>query len=428
MTARPTARPLPLRALAVAALSLATLGVLAASCGANNVSGTTEPAPNVTDGPPLINQTAPVVPGESAVATTLASSTTVAKSAIDRTLQNGDKGDDVKMVQERLNAMKFDVGNADGIFGDNTRAAVWAYQDLIRDPQKTPKRTADGKVTPELWSQMQDGFDLTDWTPNASKRHVQISLPAQVMIVWNGPTVEVISHVSTGSGKEWCTQPKNVPPWPGATTTTNPVAGERPQKICGKSITPGGVFRVYRKNFGEWEIPLGTVFDPVFFNKGIAIHGFADVPRDPASHGCVRVPLHVGARLSKLLQKDDAIFVYDGVKDPRVYGAQAPPDDFPDPEDTPFTTTTSTTSTTTTSTTTTSTTVATTTVPTTTVAPTVPTVATTTKATTTAVTTATTAAATTATATTATTVKPTTTVATTAPPPTTTTVPTTSST
>jgi peptidoglycan hydrolase-like protein with peptidoglycan-binding domain len=414
MTARPTARPLPLRALAVAALSLATLGVVAASCGANNVPGSTAPAPSVTEGPPLIDQTAPVVPGEPAVAT--APTTTVAKSAIDRTLQNGDKGDDVKMVQERLNAMKFDVGAADGIFGDNTRAAVWAYQDLIRDPTKTPKRTADGKVTPELWSQMQDGFDLKDWTPNASKRHVQISLPAQVMIVWNGPNVEVISHVSSGSGKKWCAQPKNVPPWPGATTTTNPIAGERPRQICGESITPGGVYRVYRKNFGQWEIPLGTVFDPVFFNKGIAIHGFADVPRDPASHGCVRVPLHVGARLSKLLQKDDAIFVYDGVKPPEVYGPQAPPDDFPDPDDEPFTTTTSTS--------TTSTTVATTTTaPTTTVATTVPTTATTV---------ATTAKATTTlptTPTTATTVKATTTAPTTVPPPaTTTTVPTTSST
>jgi L,D-transpeptidase catalytic domain/Putative peptidoglycan binding domain len=416
MTARPPARPLPLRALAVAALSLATIGVFAASCGANNLPGSTEPAPSVTEGPPLIDKTAPVVPGESAVATTLPSTTTIAKTAIDRTLQNGDKGDDVKMVQERLNAMKFDVGAADGIFGDNTRAAVWAYQDLIRDPQKTPKRTADGKVTPELWSQMQDGFDLKDWTPNASKRHVHISLPAQVMIVWNGPNIEVISHVSTGSGKEWCEQPQNVPAWPGATTTTNPVAGERPRKICGKSITPGGVYRVYRKNFGEWKIPLGTVFDPVFFNKGIAIHGFSDVPRDPASHGCVRVPLHIGARLSKLLQKEDAVFVYDGVKPPEVYGPQPPPDDFPDPGDEPFTTTTSTS--------TTSTTVATTTTaPTTTVATTVPTtattVATTAKGTTTAPTTPTT---------TATTVKPTTTVPTTAPPTTTTTVPATSST
>jgi hypothetical protein len=417
MTARPTARPLSPRALLVAALSVVTLGVLAVGCGANKVPGTTEPAPSVTDGPSLIEVTAAPEPGES-LATTTVAPPIATKTVLERTLQNGDKGDDVKMVQERLNALKFDVGATDGIFGDNTRAAVWAYQDLIRDPSTTPKRNADGKISPELWTRMQDPLGLSDWTPSASKRHVHISLPAQVMIVWNGPEIEVISHVSTGSGREWCTQPKNVPPWPGATTTTNPVAGERPQKICGKSITPGGVFRVYRKNFGQWEIPLGTVFDPVFFNKGIAIHGFSEVPRDPASHGCVRVPLHIGARLSKLLQKEDAIFVYDGVKDPKVYGPQAPPDDFPDPEDTPFTTTTS-------SSTTTSTTAATTTTaPTTTAATTVPTTATTVATTVTSVkptTTVTTAKPTTTVATTIATTTPTTA-------PTTTTVPTTSST
>jgi Putative peptidoglycan binding domain/L,D-transpeptidase catalytic domain len=350
MTARPTARHLVLRAVLVAALALT-----AAACGKNGASGTEQPP--VSDGA-VSDQTALTVPGEVTTTTEAAPTTTIAKVPLGRTLQNGDKGDDVKMVQERLNAMKFDVGTADGIFGDNTRAAVWAFQDYFRNTATTPKRNADGKVTPELWDKIQDPIVFVDTAKSNTARHANIYLPAQLMVVWNGPQLELITHVSTGSGQEWCAQPKNVPAWPGATTTTNAVAGDRSQKICGKSITPGGVFRVYRKTFGKSEIPLGTVYDPVFFNKGIAIHGFDQVPNTPASHGCVRVPLHIGTRMSKFLQKGDAVFVYDGVKDPTYYGAQAPPDDILDPTDEIFTTTT--TSSTTTTTTTTTTTVATT--------------------------------------------------------------------
>jgi peptidoglycan hydrolase-like protein with peptidoglycan-binding domain len=349
MTARPTARPLALRALLVAVLALT-----AVSCGGNSAGST--PPPGSDD--PVALPTTVTLPGEVTTTTFAAPTTTIVKVPLARTLQHGDKGDDVKMVQERLNTLKFDVGLADGIFGDNTRAAVWAFQDLFRNETTTPKRNADGKVTPELWEKIQDPLVVQDTAKKATTRHANVYLPAQLMIVWNGPEIEVITHVSTGSGKEWCERPKNVPPWPGATTTTNAIAGDKLQKICGKSITPGGVFRVYRKTFGKSEIPLGTVYDPVFFNKGVAIHGFGDVPNYPASHGCVRVPLHIGTRLSKFLQKGDAVWVYDGVKDPTFYGAQAPPDDILDETDEVFATTT--TSSTTTTTTTTTTTVATT--------------------------------------------------------------------
>jgi Putative peptidoglycan binding domain/L,D-transpeptidase catalytic domain len=270
---------------------------------------------------------------EAKPATTDTTSTSApGQTTIERPLALGDTGDDVKRVQSRLNEVGFDVGPVDGVFGENTRAAVWAFQDLVRDPQKQPERKADDRVTPELWQRMQDQFDLADWMPRATNRHVFISLPAQVLLVWNEGKLETISHISTGSGKEWCEQPKNVPPWPGSTTTAA-ASNDRLQKVCGKSVTPGGVFKVYRKNEGLSEIPLGTVFDPVFFNQGIAIHGFADVPFEPASHGAVRVPLHIGKKLNELLQVGDDVFVFDGVRDPESYGAQPPPDDYPDPAD-----------------------------------------------------------------------------------------------
>jgi hypothetical protein len=38
--------------------------------------------------------------------------------------------------------------------------------------------------------------------------------------------------------------------------------------------------------------PLGDLYRPKYFNRqGIAVHGYANVPPYPASHGCVRVSL-----------------------------------------------------------------------------------------------------------------------------------------
>jgi peptidoglycan hydrolase-like protein with peptidoglycan-binding domain len=275
-----------------------------------------------------LGETSPTIVGST--------STTLPKTVLQRTLARGDKGDDVKMVQQRLTDLRFDVGVVDGDFGDNTRAAVWAYEGLVF--QSAAKKT--GKVTAELWARMQEPLGLGDWRPTIPfERKVYVSLPWQVMIVWNKDAVELITHISSGSGQEWCEVPENVPAWPGATTTTTPAG--RNQRICGKSVTPGGIYQIYRKEKGEYEIPLGRVYDPLYFNMGVAIHGSKDVPDRPASHGCVRVPLHIGARLYDLLRRNDAVYVFDGVKHPETYGRQAPPNDTLDPTDDQFSTTTS---------------------------------------------------------------------------------------
>lgn len=49
------------------------------------------------------------------------------------------RGSDVKMVQDRLNELKFSCGTADGIFGKNTQSAVIRFQE-------SKKLTADGIV------------------------------------------------------------------------------------------------------------------------------------------------------------------------------------------------------------------------------------------------------------------------------------------
>jgi lipoprotein-anchoring transpeptidase ErfK/SrfK len=56
--------------------------------------------------------------------------------------------------------------------------------------------------------------------------------------------------------------------------------------------TPAGRFSVYRRERLAWSAPY-QVWMPyaLYFHGGQAIHGFSYVPAQPASHGCVRMPL-----------------------------------------------------------------------------------------------------------------------------------------
>ena len=87
------------------------------------------------------------------------------------------------------------------------------------------------------------------------------------------------------------------------------------------------------------------MWDPVYFNYGIAVHGALNVPLKPASHGCIRIPLTLSPSFQEVTTKGDQVFVFDGVKEPEYYGAQPPYFNRRDPDYS--TTTTSTTTTTT---------------------------------------------------------------------------------
>ena len=297
------------------------------------VAGSSEPAET---------SLAPTTVADTAVLETTVAETPklVPKAQLSRTLEKGlAAADDVRAVQQRLNDLHFDVGAADGIYGPNTEMAVWAYQSLILNLRGSD---VTGKVTPDLWSRMQDPLGLPEFRPDSSATHVEVNLPAQTMALWVNHELRVVTHVSSGSGQKWCDEFKNVPAWPGATTTTLP-AGQKNPRYCGLSLTPGGVFKVNLKRKDWIDIPLGRVFNPISFNAGIAIHGYPDVPKNPASHGCVRVPMHIATYLPDILHVGDQVFVWDGVKEPEVYGDQKPPFDERDPTDTTVVTTTSTT-------------------------------------------------------------------------------------
>ena len=55
--------------------------------------------------------------------------------------------------------------------------------------------------------------------------------------------------------------------------------------------TPTGSFSVYRREPRSWSVPYGVWLPwAAYFTRGVAFHGYPDVPPYAASHGCVRVP------------------------------------------------------------------------------------------------------------------------------------------
>ena len=306
----------------------------------------------------------------------------VVKTQLTRALAKGMAGDDVTEVQQRLTDLGFWPGPVDGYFGDETRRSMWAYEKLVLG---VAYDEPTGQITAEMWDDMQDPFVIQPRRPNSTPNHTEVYLPEQVIAVFHDDQAVFISHMSSGDNEEWCEEVTISPgEW------NNP--GDEPlvRGECGRSNTPGGVFNFTRRIEGIRQSSLGGMWDPVYFNYGIAVHGALNVPLAPASHGCIRIPLPLSLSFQDVTATGDQIFVFDGVKEPEDHGAQLPYFNRIDPD---YSTTTTSTTTTTTlpPSTTTNTTTATITAPSTTTTTTIitaPPAATTTTAPTTTTTTA----------------------------------------
>ena len=288
---------------------------------------------------------------EASISTTTVPASTSTVSAPDvtnfeltRTLKKGMRGNDVRRVQQRLKDLHFDPGPIDGVYGGDTITAIWAYQAIV---MKMTRDTITDFVAPVLWDSMRGAVVITPRRTKTSPTHVEIYLPEQVMVVFKNGEAILVTHISSGSNLDWCEEVVIDPGEEGNTGVGRITAG-----ACGKSITPGGVYAFYMRKSGLRESQLGTMWNPVYFNYGIAIHGAMQVPKYPASHGCIRIPIYISEYFPAMVQYSDRVFVFDGVKEPEAYGSPAPYFNRPWPEYTTTTSSTSSTSTTTTTTTT----------------------------------------------------------------------------
>jgi peptidoglycan hydrolase-like protein with peptidoglycan-binding domain len=332
-------RPLPTftrRHLLFAGLAAtATVGYASySSSGASSADGLS--TANTTTGSP---ETTPQTLSQQVEQVAVAPATTTPTvPALSRDLSQGLVGEEVLAVQKTLAALQFDPGPIDGIFGGATVRAVWAFEKIVLG---TPRTEMRGVVTPDIWMQMNSDVRIAPRrTPGGT--HMEVYIPEQVSVLFNEGEARIISHVSSGENIEWCD-----------VVDIDLDDGTTEEKgICGISLTPGGVYHFERKVDGWRNAKLGRLYQPVYFNYGIAIHGSGNVPDYPASRGCVRHPMHIAEYLPDLIAIGDAIYVFDGIEEPETYGAQPMIFDYPDPDWVPPTTTTTTTSTTTAPTTT----------------------------------------------------------------------------
>ncbi len=254
------------------------------------------------------------VPGATLPAVVIATDPALQKTQLTSSLSKGSYGDEVKAMQQRLFDLGFQPGPIDGQFGSGTQQALWAFEGLVSNLTNTQQT---GVLTNDLWQTMQDNIVIQPRRTDTTTTHVEIDLTKQVLVVYQTGKAVFISHISSGK-----LTPEGIP----ATfceevtidTDSNGVPLPVPEKkgICAESKTPGGVFDIDRKVAGHRVGALGGMDDPVYFNYGIAIHGAVNVPNEPASHGCIRIPQFLSTIFPTLVNKGDQVWVWDGKKEP----------------------------------------------------------------------------------------------------------------
>ncbi|MCU1455688.1 MAG: Peptidoglycan-binding domain 1 protein [Acidimicrobiales bacterium] len=195
-------------------------------------------------------------------------------------LQSGSTGTRTMALQVSLKAMGYDPGPPDGSFGLKSTLAVWAFQALHGLP-------SDGVVSPAVEKLILARPAQAMLRPALGPTHTEVDLTRQVLLVFRDGRPTLITHVSSGSQHPYC-------------EGTN----------CGDAVTPVGRYRYQRRIAGWRTAPLGRLYNPVYFTGGIAVHGATSVPLHPASHGCVRIPMHIAEYFPGLVANGDPIEVF----------------------------------------------------------------------------------------------------------------------
>lgn len=230
----------------------------------------------------------------------------------------GASGPEVLALEKRLAELRYDVGNVDGAFDATTHHAVMAFQKV----QGLPRT---GRATDDVMAALPTATMPAAMLPAGGPDRVEIDLPRQILLLWQGGNLVRTLSMSSGTGKRYC------------------VDGS-----CAKAVTPGGSFKVTRKIKGLRVSRLGKLYNPLYFNGGIAIHGSPSVPGGPASHGCVRIPMSASLWFHETVPSGTPVYVIGGARAPVPFGETAPGEDpatsttAPPPTAPPETTTTTT--------------------------------------------------------------------------------------
>ena len=200
-------------------------------------------------------------------------------AAAARTLQYGAQGLSVKALQRRLAALKYYPGAIDGNFGTSTLEAVWAFQEVQGLP-------GEDSVSAAMQQALAHPRAPRVLDAAAGPNRVEVNLGIEVLVLYRNDRPYLILHVSTGGN---CLVDQG----------------------CGW-ITPDGDYSALSFDPGWVTVPLGEMYNPVFFiGTAFAIHGDTDVPLEPVSHGCVRIPMDIAAFFHTMVKTPGTeVFVY----------------------------------------------------------------------------------------------------------------------
>jgi peptidoglycan hydrolase-like protein with peptidoglycan-binding domain len=209
----------------------------------------------------------------------------------------GARGPEVQVYELRLKQLHFDPGPVDGVFDPDTRYAVETVEKLFGGAR-------DGSIGEGVRFALSTFRWPKPAVPNGEPDRVEIDLDRQVLTLYRNNQIALMTTTSTGTGRRFC----------GGTDG------------CQYAITPAGKY-AFQYRYRGWDHgKLGALYNPYYFNGGIAVHGYPSVPTYPASHGCSRIPMHIADYFPDLVAKGMPVYVV-GTPAPPTGGPlkQAPP-------------------------------------------------------------------------------------------------------
>ncbi len=243
-----------------------------ASAAITTTSTSTSTTTTSTTTPPTTRKPAPPLPG----------------------LGRGARGPEVQALEQRLAEMHYDVGPVDGYFDGMTVNAVIAFQ-------KVEGMSRTGRATDDVRERVKTATEPASMVPGGGAKRVEVDVKRQILLLFENNALYRVLPVSTGSGQRYCVDGR-----------------------CATAVTPGGSFRVTWRVKGWHTSRLGKLYNPIFFNGGIAIHGATSVPTYPASHGCVRIPLSAAEWFPSRVPRDTPVYVQNGPRAPVPFDEPAP--------------------------------------------------------------------------------------------------------
>src|SRR4051812_20836736 len=183
-------------------------------------------------------------------------------------------------AERRLSDLGDWTGAVDGRLDAASRSALITFQ-------KWEGRRITGRLTTDELEALRNSTKPV--LRDGDYEHAEVDVDRQVLLVTDSKGGVRVLPVSTGTDKPFV--------WDGETSI---------------AYTPRGRFVVYDKTMG-WEDNLLGMYYPNYISGGIAIHGSYSVPTQPASHGCIRIPVFAAREVSKLLKLGTIVLVYDKV-------------------------------------------------------------------------------------------------------------------